>query len=578
MTEKSIAASIIDLHVEGTMEKIRTWAENEYPAIKTETAKGKMGRLRSLAFVVRCVEVELDFSLENALETITDGANDLGIDALNYSEPVDNLINIEIFQGKYSEDLRETNFPENAIIKLVHTLSYVLNVNKNLPPMSRPLAAKLEEIRSFIKQGNQAYVRVYACNNGLAWNKSAQTHIDNIENKDSVEWIHVNHDSLFEKGIRKKNIDEVIQLEGEVLIEKRDFRDIVVGRVPATEIARIMKEHGDRLLEKNIRRFLGFGKKNTVNNEIMNTLVKNPREFYYYNNGITIICSELSYNLFQRSSHAVRLKDMNIVNGGQTCMTILKTQEELRNNGQEISAEAGVLVRIYKLDAKERNELIDKITYSTNSQNSVDLKDLRSNDVIQKKIEENLKQFDIVYVRSRGGNQTTDASTITSATAAQAILAVWRRKPDQAKFRETDHFGKLYKEIFNDQLNAIQIITAVSLFRYAENRRKRPRDSDPEHVFYSSAFVAMLMGQYLLAELGISLEQLTHQKNQAEKAVKAIEDHHQEWVERAINEINQVLQTIYQPIEISNLQKLSAKFRRNDLVEYFFENTEESNP
>lgn len=119
--------------------------------------------------------------------------------------------------------------------------------------------------------------------------------------------------------------------------------------------------------------------------------------------------------------------------------------------------------------------------------------------------------------------------------------------------------------IFSRDLTAAQVVTAVLLFRIAENRRKRPPAGAPDFVRYASCFAAMLMGQYLLNDLGIGLEALDHR--QFERARQHIESNGEALFERAVGALNEALSGLYGGREVSLLQ-LSATFRRGDLMQY----------
>jgi hypothetical protein len=105
---------------------------------------------------------------------------------------------------------------------------------------------------------------------------------------------------------------------------------------------------------------------------------------------------------------------------------------------------------------------------------------------------------------------------------------------------------------------------AVLLLRIAENKRKRPPDGAPDFLQYGSRFIAMLMGIFLLEDLKTDLAGLTHQK--FAEAKKLIESQGEQYFDRALNRIDSELKKEYRETEIS-LQKLSATFRRADLVE-----------
>jgi len=75
-----------------------------------------------------------------------------------------------------------------------------------------------------------------------------------------------------------------------------------------------------------------------------------------------------------------------------------------------------------------------------------------------------------------------------------------------------EHFGKLYDIIFTPDLNGAQVVIATLLFRIAENKRKRPPAGAPEFLRYGSCFLGMLMGKYLLCDLGTQLDSLDHRR------------------------------------------------------------------
>lgn len=241
-------------------------------------------------------------------------------------------------------------------------------------------------------------------------------------------------------------------------------------------------------------------------------------------------------------------------------MTISKTLQEpdlLHQNAQ-----AYVLLRLYQLP-RENEDLVQKITYAANSQNPVDLKDLRANDQRQKRLEIDIQQLGFRYRRKRSDTSARPVH-ITSGVAAEAVLSVWRKRPHQAKFFSREHFGKLYDLIFTDALNGAQVIVAVQLYRIAENRRKRPESTDPDFLRYASCFIAMQMGQRILAEMNIEMEEISHQNFQL--AQQLVEQNGDTYFENAVQDIQQALQALYGTQEIS-LQQLSATFRRGDLID-----------
>jgi hypothetical protein len=75
----------------------------------------------------------------------------------------------------------------------------------------------------------------------------------------------------------------------------------------------------------------------------------------------------------------------------------------------------------------------------------------------------------------------------------------------------------------------------------------------------------MLMGHYLLEDLGVPLSKLDHRKFDA--ARQLIDAKGDEYFERSVRALEQALRQLYGAQALS-LQRLAATFRRGDLLEY----------
>jgi hypothetical protein len=549
----NINASIID-------QQVRALAGRQKTAIE-EKAKFKNddNKLRSTAFVVLSVKTLLDLTEEEAIECLTEGGGDFGVDAIEIGEIQDSAFGVTLFQGKYKSDLEgASNFPQTGIEKLIQAVGILfdpykaITVNPNLKP-------RIEEIRSFVADGYLPQVRVVACNNGLIWKAEAQELINHTGFGGQVLFEHINHDGLVAIIQSLKPVNDTVRLTGKAIVEDYNFRRVLIGRILVSELAAVFDRHGDRLLERNIRRYPGL-QGNRINEGIAQTLTipgEQPN-FYFYNNGITLTCNQFQHNALQDENWLVKLSGMQVINGGQTCKTI----QRVIGSGAVTAPGACVLVRIYELP-KGEEDLIRNITYATNSQNPVDLRDLRSNDDRQRKLAMSIEELGYSYRRQRS-EVATKATDITSGTAAEAVLSIWRHRPHQGKFMTSGHFGKLYDIIFTDDLNGAQVIIAVLMFRIAENKRKRPAFDAPDFIRYSSCFVAMLMGNSLLAEMGIKLNQLDHRI--FDDARRLIEIRGDEYHSEAMGLIKVALSILYKDQNVS-LQRLAATFRRGDLIE-----------
>ena len=375
--------------------------------------------------------------------------------------------------------------------------------------------------------------------------------------------IRDSHNDIVAVLQRSKAVNDSIQLTGEAIIEDFNFRRVLVGKVPVTEIAKLFDRNGDLLLERNIRRYLGRNT-NRINNAIHDTLVspEKQKDFYFFNNGITMTCTKMRHNALQGSDYQLKLENIQIINGGQTCKTIQQTINEA--NDAHSFNEVYVLLRLYELESDD-DQLINEITFATNSQNPVDLRDLRSNDSLQIQLETGINSLGYIYRRYRE-ESTTSSRIITSATTAEAVMAIWRKSPHQSKFRRRELFGALYEKVFTN-LSPAQAILAVLIFRAVENERKRPTllQPTPDFLPYAAHYMAMLVGQLLLSQAQIRLQDINH-KN-LEELIHHLEQNTAELITEAALQLQKALTEIYGERQVS-LQQLSATFRRGDLLEF----------
>jgi hypothetical protein len=560
----NINASIVDQRLTGILKEHLNLLE---PIVGKSEEKQ-----RSLAFVLLCVSTALELPLDAAAELLTEGGNDVGVDALHLSDVDDGEFTVTLFQGKYKhKDLAGTaNFPENGVKSALQTVATLFDPDKQalMNPRIRP---RIEEIRSLIRDGYIPNVRVVLCNNGARWTQAADNWITQSGfTADQVQWIHLNHDEIIAVLQRKKSVDDSIQLHGKAIIEDFNFRRVLISKVPITEIASLFERHHDLLLERNIRRYLGL-RNNRVNAAIHETLqdASKRENFYFFNNGITMICRKFRHNALQGENFQVRIDGIQVINGGQTCKTIQQTLKSLPN---EDFSSIYVLLRLYEL-AEDDHELVNDITYATNSQNPVDLRDLRSNDAIQKQLEIGMAELGYTYKRQRDDTGSA-ANIITSSMVAEAVLAIWRQKPHQAKFLRNEHFGKLYHTIFDD-LNAPAAVMATLILNFVEDEVKSS-ESEKSFLFlpFSQYHVSMIIG--IMLENKYKSDPIVF-KNFHRKKEYFIDSSKLLW-DLAVHIIDVSIKRLYGKNDDNDdisLQQLSATFRRGDLLINIFEEISE---
>ncbi len=450
----TLTAQILDQRIRHAEEVMR----GRLTAVLGPKAGGDEHRRLSAAFTVMVMKTALGLDDSDAIDALVDGGDDFGVDAVHWTAPRGGVFKVMLVQTKLKKRLdAESHFEEGGVRGMIDAVRTLLDVNADFTGNPR-LLTKIAPIRALVGQGNIPQVTAVLANNGRRWTAAAQKRIDNARLGDQVDWVHVGPDRMIELLRPQASIDATLQLTGKYMVEEFDFRRALIGRVAVGELARLFAEHGDQLLERNVRRFLGMGD-SRINQGIAATL-KDPAEhanFYFYNNGLTVICRKFRHHGLQDRDTPVQVEGMQIVNGGQTSQVVARVLAEMPEK-----PDASVLLRIYELE-DDAAQVVNNITYATNSQNPVVLSDLKANDPIQIRLEQSIEALGYKYRRKRSEKPLED-NEITSAEVARSVLSVWRRR-DGTKVEEQDLFGSLYTTIFTPDLNGAQAVMAVLICR-----------------------------------------------------------------------------------------------------------------
>lgn len=145
--------------------------------------------------------------------------------------------------------------------------------------------------------------------------------------------------------------------------------------LPAVVLAKIYGQHGQRLLERNVRAFLSA--KGKINKGLQQTLKEEPHRFLAYNNGLCCTAASVEIEA-KKDGHAFLrvVRDFQIVNGGQTTASIYHA---MKREQTDIS---GVVVQV-KLtvlrDPERVADIVPLISKFANSQNKVNAADFSAN-------------------------------------------------------------------------------------------------------------------------------------------------------------------------------------------------------
>lgn len=148
--------------------------------------------------------------------------------------------------------------------------------------------------------------------------------------------------------------------------------------IPGEVIRELYLRYNSRLLEANVRTFLGY--RSRVNSGIAETLLKEPEHFMAFNNGLVIVCDSAELSRCEDGGLGFSLiKGLQIVNGGQTTSSIFfasRDRKEIDLSHVMVPAKI-IILKGDDDDARER--LISNISKFANSQNVVKTSDLSAN-------------------------------------------------------------------------------------------------------------------------------------------------------------------------------------------------------
>ena len=327
---------------------------------------------------------------ENVIEEKIIDYNDKGIDCYIWHEELKNLY---IIQNKYYDD--------NSNV----SVDYVFNdfLTRSIGALEKGTYSHSPELQKIYNKYHsdddfQLFFHLYITNNNKDYKLLEKISSYNVNHKNKeakVFYLDDIYAQYFNQPIvdtKELTVDIATINSGTYLnIDTKQYKmnnalDARYVLTPVNTLYNIhqkAKEVNYPIFNENIREYLGA--KGTVNKKMKATL-KDPEDrknFFYYNNGITIICDEMT----SVKSKNTDIKDCNvsfsvknpqIVNGCQTVSTISEVLDEYSDTiREEEFKNTYVMVKILKISNVDN--LYKQIVKYNNSQNSIDEKTFTSN-------------------------------------------------------------------------------------------------------------------------------------------------------------------------------------------------------
>lgn len=159
-----------------------------------------------------------------------------------------------------------------------------------------------------------------------------------------------------------------------------------IAIIPGKLLADIYIEYGSKVLEGNVRAFLGTSGSKSVNSGIRRTINTAPENFFTYNNGIATTAADVEVNEVNGQLYITKIVDLQIINGGQTTASLAEAVLKKTNPDLE---RIFVPMKLTVIDDRETEDengvrfydrMVQDIAKYANSQNRVTAADLFSND------------------------------------------------------------------------------------------------------------------------------------------------------------------------------------------------------
>jgi hypothetical protein len=231
--------------------------------------------------------------------------------------------------------------------------------------------------------------------------------------------------------------------------------------------------HGRMLFAKNLRYFRGD---TPINEGIDKTLTETPDNFWYFNNGITMLCNKLGKALIGTSNTDIGVfncEGASVVNGAQTVGVIWEMAR--RDPVKLEKTTARVQMRIISLE-KCPEGFGTEVTRAANTQNPIRHRDYAALDPEQQRLaaEMALDKRRYAYKSGDMDPKGNDGCNIDEATVALACANADISMAVQAK-REV---GQLWQDIqkppyttlFNSRLSAQTMWRAVLVLRAVQEQ------------------------------------------------------------------------------------------------------------
>jgi hypothetical protein len=227
----------------------------------------------------------------------------------------------------------------------------------------------------------------------------------------------------------------------------RSFLCVIDGAL----LADLFERYGSRLLEGNVRSFLGM--KGGVNKGIRGTIQDAPSLFFAFNNGIAATAADLTVENVDGRHLITGMVDFQIVNGGQTTASILNARKKDKLSLSGVT----VQMKLTEVNRDDAHDLIPRIAQYANTQNKVAIADFFANHPFHRKVEEISRRLPV------------------PARADARVQSKWFYERARGQYQnERLYLSKAKKDAFDLEYPPEQVISKTDLAKYDSAWSEKP--------------------------------------------------------------------------------------------------------
>ncbi len=374
-----------------------------------------------------------------AIKALTGKTNDKAVDAILIDEKLNLVI---IVQGKYRKYFSKSSEKRADVFEFADLANNLTGTeeefNNYIKTIDPNLENRLREVRRKLKKGYK--LQLYYLTTGKCANNLCEEAINKVKHSaENASLMIVQGKQVllllsdYISGVAPPvpNIDLEMESGSGVAVKGTLNRydnntkiESWVFSMNGHSVGEIFQNSGVRIFARNVRGFLGSTE---INRNMEKTLKEEPEYFWYYNNGITIICDQAEKRS-QNGKDILSVTNPQIINGQQTTRTLARVASN--------SSIGSVIVRVIRVPRDIQGvpsnfeALVSNIVSATNWQNQIRPSDLRSNDQKQIAIERQLRKLDFHYIRKRQSKSEAQRevlgrhfSLIKKEELAQAVAA-----------------------------------------------------------------------------------------------------------------------------------------------------------